>query len=314
MPDNFEDKEKTNKGSKPAWLKKKLPRGPQYESVRQLISNAKLHTVCQEARCPNQWECFAKQTATFLILGNTCTRDCQFCAVSSGRPKELDPDEPLRVAQSAAELGLKYVVITSVTRDDLADGGAAHYAATITALRKNIQDVHVEVLIPDFGGNTEALHTVLQARPTVLNHNIETVPRLYATVRPQASYLRSLALLKKSHELNSAIPVKSGLMLGLGEKEHEITALLIDLLDNGCSLLTIGQYLQPTAAHLPVSRYIPPDEFEKWQKKAMAMGFKAAACGPFTRSSYKASEMISGVDSAPLEAAGAKKASALQSD
>lgn len=295
LPPSPSPPELASKIPKPAWLKRRLPTGPQYEAVRHLISDSELNTVCQEARCPNQWECFAKQTATFLILGKRCTRDCRFCAISCGMPEEVDSQEPLRVAQSAAKLGLKYVVITSVSRDDLADGGAAHYAATIKSLKQLIPAVKVEVLIPDFRGQAASLHTVLQAKPLVLNHNIETVPRLYPTVRPQASYHRSLALLKKSTELNNSVPVKSGLMLGLGEKEHEVSELLIDLLDHGCSLLTIGQYLQPTSAHLPVSRYVPPAEFDKWRKKALAMGFKSAACGPFIRSSYQAAELSGAV-------------------
>ena len=277
---------------KPAWLRRKLPTSPEYERVRKLIGSSCLHTVCQEAKCPNQWECFSSRTATFMILGETCTRGCRFCNIHGGNPLPPDPEEPRRVAEAARELGLSYVVVTSVTRDDLKDGGAAHFAATIRALKEAIKGVCVEVLIPDFQGDEKALQTVLAAKPDVLNHNVETVPRLYSRVRPEAVYKRSVALFRKSKRLAPEIPGKSGLMLGLGETEGEVAAVLEDLLDAGVSMVTMGQYLQPSKEHLPVEAYMEPEVFEAWQKRALAMGFLDAACGPFVRSSYKARELF----------------------
>jgi len=273
---------------KPAWLRKRLPTGPAYESVRAMIKKGALHTVCQEAKCPNQWECFSHKTATFLILGDRCTRTCGFCAVAHGPDGSLDEEEPLRVAEAAAALELKYVVVTSVTRDDLPDGGASIFAGTITQLRRRIQNVKVEVLVPDFGGSRSALEAVLAARPDVLNHNLETVARLYPVVRPEAVYARSLKLLKTAARLAPTIPTKSGLMLGLGETEDEIERALSDLLTVGCKMLTLGQYLQPTEAHLPVQAYIEPEQFDRWKQKALDAGFEQVASGPFVRSSYQA--------------------------
>lgn len=282
---------------KPPWLKLKLPSGPEYERVRTLIRNGSLHTVCQEARCPNQWECFSHRTATFLILGERCTRNCRFCAVEHGQTAPPDPDEPARVAETARSLDLRYVVVTSVTRDDLPDGGASLFAATITAIRRKIQDVHVEVLIPDFQGDPDALQTVVTARPDVLNHNIETVARLYPAVRPQAVYARSLELFRRAKRMDPAIPVKSGLMLGLGETGDEVHNTLRDLFDSGCTMLTLGQYLQPSAGHLPVERFVPPEEFDSWKKTALEMGFHQVASGPLVRSSYHARDLFrTGVD------------------
>ena len=273
---------------KPAWLRKRLPTGPAYENVRAMIKKGALHTVCQEAKCPNQWECFSHKTATFLILGDRCTRTCGFCAVAHGPDGSLDKQEPDRVAAAAAALELKYVVVTSVTRDDLPDGGAAVFADTITQLRRRIRDVKVEVLVPDFGGSQASLEAVLTAQPDVLNHNLETVARLYPQVRPEAVYARSLKLLKTAARLTPAIPTKSGLMLGLGETEDEIERALSDLLTVGCKMLTLGQYLQPTEAHLPVQNYIEPGQFDRWKQKALDAGFEQVASGPFVRSSYQA--------------------------
>ena len=275
---------------KPPWLKRRLPAGPAYQQVRRLMQTGGLHTVCQEACCPNLWECFSCNTSTFMILGATCTRDCRFCAVAHGLPEAPDPEEPERVAAAAAELGLNYVVVTSVTRDDLPDGGAGHFADTIRALRGAMADVRVEVLIPDFKGNAAALRTVLAAGPDVLNHNIETVPRLYPAVRPQADYRQSLQLLERSRRWAPRIPTKSGLMLGLGETEDEVRTTLADLRRVGCAILTLGQYLQPSASHLPVSCYLPPEIFDTWRETALTMGFAEVAAGPFVRSSYHAKE------------------------
>jgi lipoic acid synthetase len=277
---------------KPRWLRRRLPSGPEYEQVRDLIKKGRLHTVCQEAACPNQFECFSNHTATFLIMGDRCTRNCRFCNVETGtRPAPLDSDEPARVAEAVEQLGLHYVVITSVTRDDLPDGGAGHFAATIHEIRKRRPDSVIEVLIPDFLGDAAALRTVLDAGPDVLNHNIETVARLYPQVRPQAVYRRSLALLEAVSRHRPAIPPKSGLMVGLGETLQEIRQTLTDLRQSGCRFLTIGQYLQPTLDHLPVRRYVTPEEFEELGDVARGMGFEAVASGPFVRSSYHAREM-----------------------
>ncbi len=277
---------------KPSWLRRRLPTGADYEKVRVIIEKGRLHTVCQEAACPNQFECFASHTATFLILGSQCTRNCRFCNIQSSAdlPKP-DSDEPKRVADAVEQMGLGYVVITSVTRDDLPDGGAGHFAETILAIRKRRSDVRIEVLIPDFCGNPKALRSVLEAGPDVLNHNIETVPRLYPRVRPQADYQRSLALLKAAAEYQPSMPTKSGIMLGLGEKYEEVCQTLEDIRMCGCRFLTIGQYLQPSKAHLPVQRYVPPDEFDRLRETALALGFEEAACGPFVRSSYHARQM-----------------------
>lgn len=273
---------------KPSWLRRRLPNGLQYEQTRRLIRKVHLHTVCQEARCPNMFECFASRTATFLILGDRCTRQCTFCAVQHGPQQPADPDEPRRVAAAAAELGLRYVVITSVTRDDLTDGGAGHFAATISKVRETVAKIRIEVLIPDFQGDQAALVTVLDAAPDVLNHNLETMPRLYATVRPQADYHRSLELLRQATAYAPRIPTKSGIMLGLGEEENEIRHTLSDLRATGCRIVTIGQYLRPSSGHHPVVRFVTPEEFERWRQEALALGFDEAACGPFVRSSYRA--------------------------
>jgi lipoic acid synthetase len=280
------------KTKKPPWLTRRLPGGPEYEKIRRLMNRGRLHTVCQEAKCPNIWECFSNRTATFLILGDRCTRNCRFCAVAHNPVEPPDPAEPMRVAQSVEKLGLAYVVVTSVTRDDLPDGGAGHFAKTIREIHRRIPEAVIEVLIPDFKGDAEALRTVLEARPQVLNHNIETVPRLYTAVRPGAVYTRSLELLGRVRTIDASIPTKSGLMLGLGETTAEIRQTLQDLLDAECRMLTMGQYLQPSKDHLPVARFVPPAEFDQWQKTAFQMGFSEVASGPFVRSSYHAKELF----------------------
>jgi lipoic acid synthetase len=263
-----------------------------YGTVCRTIGTRHLHTVCQEAKCPNQWECFSNRTATFLILGARCTRQCRFCAVEHGPLGPPDPQEPDRLAEAAAEMQLAYVVVTSVTRDDLPDGGAGAFAATIRAIRRRVPAARIEVLIPDFKGRRESLDMVLAARPDVLNHNLETVPRLYATVRPEAGYTRSLDLLRASRRRAPDILTKSGLMLGLGETDAEIRGTLADLVAADCRMLTLGQYLQPTPDHLPVAAYVTPEAFARWREEALAMGFQEAACGPLVRSSYQARELF----------------------
>ena len=284
----------------PPWLRKRVPREGATESVRALLGELRLNTVCQSAHCPNQCECFASGTATFMILGDACTRSCRFCAVGQGTMLPPDPDEPRRVAEAAARLGLRHVVVTSVTRDDLADGGSGHFAATIAAIRA-ASEATVEVLTPDFQGSWDCLRRVLEARPDVYNHNVETVPRLYSLVRPQAVYERSLELLRRVAEWREKTPgvffalPKSGLMVGLGETHDEVAAVMWDLRRAGCEALTIGQYLRPSPEHLPVERFVPPEEFEAYQQEAEALGFSAVAAGPFVRSSYHADVMLAGL-------------------
>ena len=281
------------KMGKPSWLKKSLPRGGDYQRVRGLLSNAGLHTVCQEANCPNIFECFSKNTSTFMISGSNCTRNCKFCNVKFAPALPLDPDEPMRVAKAALDLKLKYVVVTSVTRDDLEDGGASHFADTIKAIKATLpHDPKVEVLIPDFQGNINALRTVVSASPDVLNHNIETVPSLYSTARPQANYQQSLDLFLNVKAINASMPVKSGIMVGLGETMKELEQTMKDLFQHGCEIITLGQYLQPTKAHLAVQKYYSPDEFKQLEKKAGQIGFKKIAAGPFVRSSYNAQDLF----------------------
>lgn len=251
-----------------------------------------LHTVCEEARCPNRSECFARPTATFLIMGPECTRNCSFCSVdTAGTPSPLDPDEPARIASASLEMGLSHVVITSVTRDDLEDGGAGHFAATVTALRAAVRSASIEVLTPDFNGSGQSLRTVLASGPSVFNHNVETVPSLYPSVRPQAQYDRSLALLAESKKIDPAIRTKSGLMLGLGESMDEVLQLLEDLRSAGCDFITIGQYMRPGRNNLPVKEYIRPEVFDKLKLTALAMGFLSVASAPLVRSSMNAGEM-----------------------
>lgn len=284
---------------KPRWLKRSLPKGRAYEKVRGLLKKNRLHTVCQEAKCPNLWECFSQRTSTFLIMGPACSRNCRFCAVAHGPPGPPDPEEPARVGQTAQHMGLSYVVVTSVTRDDLPDGGASFFAQTIKEIRKRMPDAMVEVLIPDFQGDTKALQTVVRAHPNVLNHNLETVPRLYASVRPQADYGRSLEVLKQAKEYDPAMPTKSGLMLGLGESSKEVEKTLEDILDAGCKIVTLGQYLQPSKEHVQVERFVSPEEFDHWRETALSMGFSGVASGPFVRSSYHAKELYGGNETFP---------------
>lgn len=276
---------------KPRWLKRPLPTGSTCERTRARLKKGGLHTVCQEAKCPNLWECFSQQTATFLIMGPRCTRNCRFCAVEHGPLGLPDPGEPSRVAEAAQSMGLSYVVVTSVTRDDLPDGGGSFFARTIDEIRKRKPDALVEVLIPDFQGSQDALQTVLDARPDVLNHNLETVPRLYSSVRPEADYRRSLECLRWAKQYDPAMPTKSGLMLGLGESAQEVKTTLRDLLEVGCNILTLGQYLQPSREHLEVECYVHPKQFDDWKDAALRMGFAQVASGPFVRSSYHAQEL-----------------------
>ena len=271
----------------PPWLRKRLPVGGRAGRVRKVLDELGLCTVCESAHCPNAGECFASGTATFMILGDRCTRDCGFCAVSHGAPLPPDPDEPRRVAEAAARMALKHVVVTSVTRDDLADGGAEQFRQVIQAVQERT-DADVEVLTPDFGGHASAIDHVAGARPAVYNHNLETVPRLYARVRPQAAYDRSLALLERVARVATGVTTKSGLMVGLGEKSEEVLDTLADLRHVSCEIVTIGQYLRPSKGHLPVERFVTPEEFRVYERAGQAMGFAAVVAGPFVRSSYHA--------------------------
>ncbi len=280
----------------PRWLKRPLPQsGMAYTS--DVISDLRLETVCESAKCPNRTECWSQKTATFMIGGNVCTRPCGFCSVPKGKTERLELDEPERVAEAAARLGLKYVVLTSVTRDDLPDGGADHWYRTVLAVRE-LTGAQVEVLTPDFLGNRKAISRVIASRPDVFNHNTETVPRLYHRVRRNAEYQRTLDLLKQVKDEAPDMPTKSGLMLGLGETRDELLDVFADLRDAGCDMLTLGQYLQPTPEHLPVERYVPPEEFDEIGELARMLGFSMVASGPFVRSSYHAGEMAEGLEHA----------------
>jgi lipoic acid synthetase len=276
---------------KPPWLRRRLVPQPSAQEVNELLQDLNLHTVCQEAHCPNQMECFGKNTATFMILGDHCSRNCTFCAVSHGVQEPPHPEEPERVAEAVCRLDLNYVVITSVTRDDLVDGGASQFAATIKAIQARRPEILVEVLVPDFQGSTDALANVLSAQPIVLNHNIETVSRLYPSVRPQASYSRSLQLLADAKRLSGDIITKSGFMVGLGERSEEVSGLFHDLRQGGCDLVTIGQYLCPSTQHHPVVEYIHPRIFRGYQREAASLGFLGVASGPYVRSSYQADRL-----------------------
>jgi lipoic acid synthetase len=276
----------------PSWLKRALPRGNENFFTHDLLRELRLETVCENARCPNRPECYARRTATFMILGNVCTRPCGFCSVPRGQPEMLEDNEPDRVAEAAFRLGLKHVVITSVTRDDLPDGGADHFARCVEAVRARTGS-RVEVLTPDFLGDLAAVDRVLAARPEVYNHNTETVPRLYKKVRGRADYRRSLDLLAHVKRTHPEITTKSGLMLGLGETTDELLEVLADLRAVRCDLLTLGQYLAPTLKHIPVVRYVPPAEFDALAVLARSLGFQQVASGPFVRSSYHADEMVS---------------------
>jgi lipoic acid synthetase len=274
---------------KPEWLKIKVEGGELSGEVKRVLHKLSLHTVCEEANCPNRMECFNRKTATFMVLGNNCTRNCTFCNVTKGIPTPVDPEEPMKVAEAAKLLGIKHLVVTSVTRDDLVDGGSGHFAVIIAEARRLNPAITVEVLIPDFKGSAEALDKVIDATPDIINHNIETVPALYSTVRPMAIYERSLELLKMVKSRNPAIITKSGIMLGLGEKFEEVLDVLGDLRRVQCDYLTIGQYLAPSKEHHPIVDYIHPDTFEKYRKLALSMGFKQVMSGPLVRSSYHAS-------------------------
>jgi len=273
---------------KPSWLKVRLPQGKSYVDVRNLVASQKLHTVCESARCPNVGECWNKRTATFMILGNICTRSCRFCAVKTGKPTEFDTQEPHRVAEAVKKLDLRHAVITSVNRDELKDGGAIIFAETIRQIRKNVPGCRIEVLTPDFKGEKDALDIVLDANPDIFNHNIETIPRLYQTVRPQAKYERSLYVLDYM-KIHGEI-TKSGLMVGIGERSEEVIDVMKDLRSISVDILTIGQYLQPTPEHLPIDCYVEPSEFDWYKEEGLKMGFAHVESGPLVRSSYHADE------------------------
>jgi len=272
----------------PPWLKVRAPGGPGFAETMATVRELGLHTVCQEARCPNIGECWGHRTATFMLLGDTCTRNCGFCAVTHGRPLAVDPAEPLRVASAVARLGLRHVVVTSVNRDDLADGGAAHFAATAGAIKRLLPGCRVEVLVPDFQGNLASVAEVVASPIDVFNHNLETVPRLYRRVRAGARYARSLAVLEAAHGGRDRLLTKTGLMLGLGETQEELASVFRDLRSIGCDILTLGQYLRPSGEHLPVERYVPPEEFTALGAEALALGFRHVESGPLVRSSYHA--------------------------
>ena len=278
----------------PPWARKKYNIG-ELAKVKAELRGLGLHTVCESARCPNIGECFKKPTATFMILGDTCTRACRFCSVGKGRPLPPDPDEPRNIAEAVRKLGLKHAVITSVTRDDLPDGGAGHFAAVVRLLREELPGLIIEVLTPDFKGSEDSLRSVIEAGPHIFNHNLETVPRLYKTVRPQAIYERSLAVLRKAKELDSKVYTKSGIMVGLGETEDEVLALMRDLREAGCGLLTIGQYLRPMKENIEVAEYVLPEVFERYAEAGRAMGFVSVAASPFVRSSYNAEEVFTAI-------------------
>lgn len=277
---------------KPDWLKAKSILTPESEEVMAMLRKYNLHTVCEEAGCPNCGECFSRKTATFLIMGPICSRGCRFCQVTKGTPLAIDESEPEKIAEAAKLLGLKHIVITSVTRDDLSDGGASHFAAVIKSIRSKLADrIKIEVLIPDFQGSTSALKTVITAGPDILNHNIETVPSLYGKVRPEAIYTRSLNLLSAVKSIEPDMITKSGIMLGLGESQHDVIQTLQDLSEHDCDLITIGQYLAPSKEHLEVVEYIHPDQFAWYKTQALALGFKNVASGPMVRSSYMADQL-----------------------
>ncbi len=283
-------------GRKPPWLKVRFPGGENYIRLKKTMRKGRLHSVCEEAHCPNIGECWEAGTATFMILGDTCTRACGFCAVKTGRPETApDPLEPMRVANAVREMGLAHAVVTSVNRDDQPDGGAAIFAATIRWIRRLSPETSIEVLIPDFVGNWDALATVMTARPEILNHNTETVPRLYRRVRPKGRYERTLELLRRARELDPGTITKTGLMVGLGETKHELLLVFEDLLANGVEVLTLGQYLRPSTKHLQLVRYYHPDEFTELRDEALALGFKHVEAGPLVRSSYHAERQVSGL-------------------
>lgn len=280
------EKNKKELGRRPEWLKVRLPSGENYREVLDLMRRSSLNTVCEEARCPNLAECWSSKTATFMILGDTCTRSCGFCNVKLGIPNELDLDEPRRVAESVIDLGLKHVVITSVNRDELKDGGSSIFSETVKIINEKMPDTTVEILIPDFKGDEDSFNIIMQNPPNILNHNLETVERLYHAVRPQADYKRSLELVQWFK--NKGLRTKSGIMVGIGERTEEVIEIMKDLREHGCDIMTIGQYLQPTKDHLPVDRFVTPEEFSMYHEKGMKMGFMVVESGPLVRSSYHA--------------------------
>ncbi len=279
-------------GAIPPWIRTRVVEGENFKELKQLVNARRLHTVCEEAKCPNIFDCWSRRTATFMILGDVCTRACRFCAVTSGRPVELDIGEPLRVAESVAQLGLRHAVITSVDRDDLADGGAGMFARTIKAIRRRSPATTIEVLTPDFQGDLAAVQTVVEARPDIFNHNTETVPRLYARIRPKAVYANSLALLQHVKRLAPEMVTKSGLMVGLGETEDELLDVFRNMRAHDIDVLTVGQYLRPSKKHADVARYYRPEEFVQLKQHAMEMGFAHVEAGPMVRSSYHADEQV----------------------
>lgn len=276
----------------PHWIKVRAPGGEDFGATKRVVQDLGLHTVCQEAHCPNVAECWGHRTATFMLLGAVCTRNCGYCAVAHGRPVAVDPDEPERVAAGVERLGLRHVVVTSVDRDDLPDGGAAHFAATAGAIKRRVPGCAVEVLVPDFKGNLDAVATVADSPVDVFNHNTETVPRLYRRVRPGGKYERALEVLTAAKRRRSSLLSKTGLMLGLGEERDEVVQVLADLAGVGCDIVTLGQYLQPSRAHLPVARYVPPSEFAELRGVALGFGFRHVESGPLVRSSYHAWEHV----------------------
>ena len=279
-------------GAIPPWIRTRVVEGENFKELKQLVNARRLHTVCEEAKCPNIFDCWSRRTATFMILGDVCTRACRFCAVTSGRPVELDIGEPLRVSESVAQLGLRHAVITSVDRDDLADGGAGMFARTIKAIRRRSPATTIEVLTPDFQGDLAAVQTVVEARPDIFNHNTETVPRLYSRIRPKAVYANSLALLQHVKRLAPEMVTKSGLMVGLGETEDELLDVFRNMRAHDIDVLTVGQYLRPSKKHADVARYYRPEEFVQLKQQAMEMGFAHVEAGPMVRSSYHADEQV----------------------
>jgi lipoic acid synthetase len=277
---------------RPDWLRVRLPGGPNYSDLKAIMRGLELHTVCEEAHCPNIGECWEARTATFMILGDTCTRACGFCAVKTGRPLTLDLEEPSRVAEAVERMGLKHAVITSVNRDELEDGGASIFAATIRQVRRRLPECGIEVLIPDFEGNEDALRKVMDAKPDILNHNIETVPRLYPPVRPKGRYPRSLELLQRAKRMDATVFTKSGIMLGLGEDREEVIQVFRDLRAHDVEILTVGQYLRPSVNHLPIARYWTPEEFADLKREALKLGFRHVESGPLVRSSYHAANQV----------------------
>ncbi len=280
---------------RPAWLKARAPIGENYEDVHGLMRELDLHTVCEEAHCPNIGECWNHRTATFLLLGDTCTRGCRYCAIGKGKPKAIDEQEPQRIAAAVAHLKLKHVVLTSVNRDDQADGGAHIFAESINLIREQLPDCKVEVLIPDFDGNWDALRIVLDARPDVLNHNIETVPRLFRRFRPRANFYQSLELLRLARDLQPGIVTKSGLMVGAGETDEEVLTVMDGLRRSDVDVMTIGQYLSPSGDYWPIDRYVPPETFTWYREQGLARGFRHVESGPMVRSSYHAHEHVAGL-------------------